>query len=169
MTLLGNFVEMSGQEEHDPFKWNKRSGRSMRGQNQRLHQEGMGSRTASHAVHTPPIHPLFSLFSCPYKISQQSHLSRTSPIYRPCVDISISDVFCSCSLSALDLIHELSECATKGKGIRPLKGRGPEMRLYYCSVVVMSMKKVGACRFVSATFWLMAALVEHPMIRLIQC
>ena len=39
----------------------------MRGQNQRLHQEGMGSRTASHAVHTPPIHPLFSLFSCPYK------------------------------------------------------------------------------------------------------
>ena len=43
------------------------------------------------------------------------------------------------------------------------------MRLYYCSVVVMSMKKVGACRFVSATFWLMAALVEHPMIRLIQC
>src|SRR5437660_9596653 len=64
---------MSGQEEHDPFKWNKRSGRSMRGKNQRLHQEGMGSRTASHAVHTPPIHPLFSLFSCPYKISQQSH------------------------------------------------------------------------------------------------
>jgi len=45
----------------------------MRGKNQRLHQEGMGSRTASHAVHTPPIHPLFSLFSCPYKISQQSH------------------------------------------------------------------------------------------------
>src|SRR5437868_15212565 len=75
MTLLGNFVEMSGQEEHDPFKWNKRSGRSMRGKNQRLHQEGMGSRTASHAVHTPPIHPLFSLFSCPYKISQQSHQS----------------------------------------------------------------------------------------------
>src|SRR5207244_8895060 len=75
MTLLGNFVEMSGQEEQDPFKWNKRSGRSMRGQNQRLHQEGMGSRTASHAVHTPPIHPLFSLFSCPYKISQQSHKS----------------------------------------------------------------------------------------------
>ncbi len=69
----------------------------------------------------------------------------------------------------LGLIHELSECATKGEGIRPLKGRGPEMRLYYCSVVVMSMKKVGTCRFVSATFWLMAALVEHPMIRLIQC
>jgi len=43
------------------------------------------------------------------------------------------------------------------------------MRLYYCSVVVMSMKKVETCRFVSATFWLMAALVEHPMIRLIQC
>src|SRR3989440_12633451 len=83
MTLLGNFVEMSGQEEQDPFKWNKRSGRSMRGKNQRLHQEGMGSRTASHAVHTPPIHPLFSLFSCPYKISQQSHLSCTSPIDRP--------------------------------------------------------------------------------------
>src|SRR5256885_9717323 len=83
MTLLGNFVEMSGQEEQDPFKWNKRSGRSMRGKNQRLHQEGMGSRTASHAVHTPPIHPLFSLFSCPYKISQQSHLSCTPPIDRP--------------------------------------------------------------------------------------
>src|SRR5437868_9676978 len=82
MTLLGNFVEMSGQEEHDPFKWNKRSGRSMRGKNQRLHQEGMGSRTASHAVHTPPIPPLFSLFSCPYKISQQSHkgpLHNSSP------------------------------------------------------------------------------------------
>ena len=99
-TLLGNFVEMSGQEEHDPFKWNKRSGRSMRGQNQRLHQEGMGSRTASHAVHTPPIHPLFSLFSCPYKISQQSHLSCTWPIDRPCVDVPISRLFCSCSLSS---------------------------------------------------------------------
>src|SRR5437868_10572496 len=80
MTLLGNFVEMSGQEEQDPFKWNKRSGRSMRGQNQRLHQEGMGSRTASHAVHTPPIRPLFSLFSCPYKISQQSHKSAPTGI-----------------------------------------------------------------------------------------
>jgi hypothetical protein len=32
MTLLGNFVEMSGQEENDPSIWNKRSERSMRGQ-----------------------------------------------------------------------------------------------------------------------------------------
>jgi len=45
----------------------------MRGENQRLHQEGNGSRTASHAVHTPPIVSFFSLFSCPDKISQQSH------------------------------------------------------------------------------------------------
>jgi len=29
MTLLGNFVEMSGQEENDPFIENKRSERSM--------------------------------------------------------------------------------------------------------------------------------------------
>src|SRR2546423_6636799 len=34
---------------------------------------GKGSRNASYAVHTPPIHAFFSLFSCPYKISQQSH------------------------------------------------------------------------------------------------
>jgi hypothetical protein len=48
----------------------------MRGKNQRPHQEGRGSRTAAHAVHTPPRGPFFSLFSRPYKISQQSHLSR---------------------------------------------------------------------------------------------
>ncbi len=75
MTLLGNFVEMSGQGENDPFIKNKRSERSMRGENQRPHQEGNGSRTASHAVHvvhTPPRDALFSLFSCPDKISQQS-------------------------------------------------------------------------------------------------
>ena len=45
----------------------------MRGNDQRSPQEGKGSRTASYAVHTPPIHAFFSLFSCPYKISQQSH------------------------------------------------------------------------------------------------
>ncbi len=47
----------------------------MRGENQRPHQEGNGSRTASHAVYTPPIDSSFSLFSCPDKISQQSHKS----------------------------------------------------------------------------------------------
>ena len=86
MTLLGNFVEMSGQGEQDPFRENKRSERSMRGENPRPHQEGKGSRIPSHAVHavyTPPKDALFSLFSCPDKISQQSHLSRTPPIYRP--------------------------------------------------------------------------------------
>ncbi len=77
VTLLGNFVEMSGQGENDPFIKNKRSERSMRGENQRPHQEGNGSRTASHAVHvvhTPPRDALFSLFSCPDKISQQSQV-----------------------------------------------------------------------------------------------
>ena len=76
MTLLGNFVEMSGQGEHDPFIENKRSGRSMRGENQGPHQEGNGSRAASYAVHTVftlPREAFFSLFSCPDKISQQSH------------------------------------------------------------------------------------------------
>jgi hypothetical protein len=48
----------------------------MRGQDPRSQQEGNGSRTASSAVHPPPIHAFFSLFSCPDKISQQSHLSR---------------------------------------------------------------------------------------------
>src|SRR5258708_11566596 len=43
MTLLGNSVEMSRQEENDPFIGNKRSKRSMRDRNQRLHQEGSGS------------------------------------------------------------------------------------------------------------------------------
>src|SRR5258707_11388650 len=75
MTLLGNSVEMSRQEENDPFIGNKRSKRSMRDRNQRLHQEGSGSRIASHAVHTPPIDTFFSLFTCPYRISQQSHES----------------------------------------------------------------------------------------------
>ncbi len=45
----------------------------MRGENRRPHQEGNGARTASHAVHTSPIASFFSLFSCPDKISQQSH------------------------------------------------------------------------------------------------
>ncbi len=83
MTLLGNSVEMSRQEEHEPFRGNKRSKRSMRDRNQRLHHEGSGSRIASHAVHTPPIDTFFSLFTCPYRISQQSHLSRPAPMYRP--------------------------------------------------------------------------------------
>src|SRR5947209_10727180 len=83
MTLLGNSVKMSRQEENDPFLGNKRSKRSMRERNQRPHQEGGGSRIASHAVHTPPLPALFSLFTCPDKISQQSHLSRPPPIYRP--------------------------------------------------------------------------------------
>ena len=74
MTLLGNSVEMSRQEEHDPFRRNKRSKRSMRDSNQRLQQEGSGSRIASHAVHTPPREAFFSLFTCPYSISQQSQL-----------------------------------------------------------------------------------------------
>src|SRR2546421_10825778 len=76
MTLLGNFVEMSGQGEHDPFIWNKRSERSMRGENPHPHQAGNGSQTASstvHVVHTPPREDLFSLSTCPDKISQQSH------------------------------------------------------------------------------------------------
>src|SRR3989442_13714640 len=54
----------------------KRSKRSMRGQDPDSQQEGNGSRTASSAVHPPPIHALFSLFSCPDKISQQSHQCR---------------------------------------------------------------------------------------------
>ena len=53
----------------------------MRGNDQRSPQEGKGSRTASYAVHTPPIHAFFSLFSCPYKISQQSHSSCAPPHY----------------------------------------------------------------------------------------
>ena len=57
MTLLGNFDSMSGQEENEPFIWNKRSKRSMRGKDQRSHQEGNGSRTASYAVRTRPIPP----------------------------------------------------------------------------------------------------------------
>ena len=47
----------------------------MRDSNQRLQQEGSGSRMASHAVHTPPREAFFSLFTCPYSISQQSHQS----------------------------------------------------------------------------------------------
>ena len=46
----------------------------MRGRNQRPHQEGNGSRTASHVVYTPPRDTFFSLFSCPDKITQQSHI-----------------------------------------------------------------------------------------------
>ena len=80
MTLLGNSVEMSRQEENDPFIGNKRSKRSMRDKNQRPHHEGSGSRIASHAVHTPPRNAFFSLFTCPYRISQQSHSSRPAPI-----------------------------------------------------------------------------------------
>ncbi len=48
----------------------------MRGEKQRPHQEGNSSRTTSYAVyvvHTPLRDALFSLFSCPDKISQQSH------------------------------------------------------------------------------------------------
>ena len=48
----------------------------MRGENPHPHQEGNGSRTTSyavHVVHTPPREALVSLFSCPDKISQQSH------------------------------------------------------------------------------------------------
>ena len=57
----------------------------MRGKDPRSQQEGNGSRTASSAVHTPPIHAFFSLFSCPDKISQQSHSCRhyISPWERP--------------------------------------------------------------------------------------
>src|SRR5712691_11375705 len=79
MTLLGNFVEMSGQEENDPFIENKRSERSMRGENQRPHQKRNVSRATSyavHVVHTPSREALVSLFYCPDKISQQSHKSR---------------------------------------------------------------------------------------------
>src|SRR5947209_20499553 len=43
---------------------------------------GKGSRNASYAVHTPPIQALFSLFSCPYKISQQSHELRPLRLLR---------------------------------------------------------------------------------------
>src|SRR5436305_6269125 len=78
MTLLGNFDSMSGQEGNDPSIWNKRSERSMRDQNQRHHQEGNVARTASHAVYAPPIDALLFLFSCPYKISQQSHKSAST-------------------------------------------------------------------------------------------
>src|SRR5438045_6293088 len=79
MTLLGNFDSMSGQEGNDPSIWNKRSERSMRDQNQRPHQEGNVARTTSHAVYAPPIDALLFSFSCPYKISQQSHLSCAPP------------------------------------------------------------------------------------------
>src|SRR5438105_823263 len=104
MTLLGNSVEMSRQAEHDPFIGNKRSKRSMRDSHPRLHQEGSGSRIASHAVPTPPLAAFFSLFTCPYKISQQSHSLRPPPIDRPLrgsaankfdlVAIRIIDVHC---------------------------------------------------------------------------
>ena len=60
----------------------------MRGENQRPHQEGNGSRTTSyavHVVHTLSREALFSLFSCPDKISQQS-LSYTPTIGMLCVD-----------------------------------------------------------------------------------
>src|SRR3989442_15909751 len=83
MTLLGNSVEMSRQEEHDPFRRNKRSKRSMRDSNQRLQQEGSGSRMASHAVHTPPREAFFSLFTCPDSISQQSHQSGPTSVLYP--------------------------------------------------------------------------------------
>ncbi len=48
----------------------------MRGENQHPHQQGNGSRTTSyavHVVHTSPREALVSSFSCPDKISQQSH------------------------------------------------------------------------------------------------
>ena len=48
----------------------------MRGKNQRPRQEGKGSQTTSYAVyvvHTLPRDAIFFLFSCPGKISQQSH------------------------------------------------------------------------------------------------
>jgi hypothetical protein len=48
----------------------------MRGENPHPHQAGNGSQTASstvHVVHTPPREDLFSLSTCPDKISQQSH------------------------------------------------------------------------------------------------
>src|SRR5579859_7658674 len=83
MTLLGNFDSMSGQEGNDPCLWNKRSERSMRDQNQCAHQRGSGARSTPHAAYTPPRVSFFFLFSCPYKISQQSHLSRPTAIYRP--------------------------------------------------------------------------------------
>jgi len=45
----------------------------MRDQNQCAHQRGSGARSTPHAASTPPSVSFFSLFSCPYKISQQSH------------------------------------------------------------------------------------------------
>ncbi len=47
----------------------------MRDQNQCAHQRGSGARSTPHAASTPPSVSFFSLFSCPYKISQQSHQS----------------------------------------------------------------------------------------------
>src|SRR5947209_17822505 len=48
-------------------------------------------------------------------------LSRTSPIYRPCVDVSVSRLFCECSLSALigiNLNREFSQEAGVSVGAR---------------------------------------------------
>src|SRR5438132_14052964 len=47
-----------------------------------------------------PEYSRWDLFFCLDTISQQSHCSRPLPIYRPCVDISVSDLFCENSLSA---------------------------------------------------------------------
>jgi len=40
-------------------------------------------------------------------------LSRTPPIYRPNVELTILGLFCETSLSALVLIHTFPECTTK--------------------------------------------------------
>ena len=77
MTLLGNFVEMSGQEENDPLIENKRSKKKhkRRGINflikKKMTFELLLMLFMSFITH--PREDFFSLSTCPDKISQQSH------------------------------------------------------------------------------------------------
>src|SRR5579859_5214733 len=105
MTLLGNFDSMSGQEGNDPCLWNKRSERSMRDQNQCAHQRGSGARSTPHAAYTPPRVSFFFLFSCPYKISQQSHKSAPTvgceQLFHTPICTTILDNLCQASSSSI--------------------------------------------------------------------
>src|SRR5256714_9416954 len=101
MTLLGNFVRTREQGEQRMY-W-----RSMNGMRSSSRTHSFLMKTlilASHASSAPfvPLERImFFLSGHLYKISQQSHLSPTPPIYRPSVDLPVSDVFCETSLSAL--------------------------------------------------------------------
>src|SRR2546430_12675355 len=84
MTLLGNFVRTREQGEQRMY-W-----RSMNGMRSSSRTHSFLMKTlilASHASSAPFVpfeRILFFLSGHLYKISQQSHLSRTLPIYRPC-------------------------------------------------------------------------------------